>query len=38
MLFENGQYRFYGLAKDYFLIDNYAFDTDALYLEYKLQM
>ncbi|MGJ0328187.1 restriction endonuclease subunit S [Aliarcobacter cryaerophilus] len=27
---ENGQYRFYTCAKDYFLIDNYAFDTDAL--------
>jgi type I restriction enzyme S subunit len=27
---ENGQYRFYTCAKDYFQIDNYAFDTDAL--------
>lgn len=27
---ENGQYRFYTCAKDYYLIDKYAFDTDAL--------
>lgn len=26
----NGQYRFYTCAKDYYYIDNYAFDTDAL--------
>ena len=27
---ERGQYRFYTCAKDYYLIDKYAFDTDAL--------
>jgi type I restriction enzyme S subunit len=27
---DNGQYRFYTCAKDYYLIDKYAFDTDAL--------
>ncbi|MCD4758748.1 MAG: restriction endonuclease subunit S [Arcobacteraceae bacterium] len=27
---EKGKYRFYTCAKDYYLIDNYAFDTDAL--------
>ena len=27
---ENGKYRFYTCAKDYYFIDNYAFDTDAL--------
>lgn len=27
---ENGQYRFYTCAKDYYFIDVYAFDTDAL--------
>jgi type I restriction enzyme S subunit len=27
---ENGEYRFYTCAKDYFRIDSYAFDTDAL--------
>lgn len=27
---ENGQYRFYTCAKDHYLIDKYAFDTDAL--------
>ena len=27
---ENGQYRFYTCAKEYYLIDKYAFDTDAL--------
>ena len=27
---ENGQYRFYTCAKDYYYIDKYAFDTEAL--------
>lgn len=27
---ENGQYRFYTCAKDYYFIDKYAFDTEAL--------
>lgn len=27
---ENGKYRFYTCAKDYYRIDNYAFDTEAL--------
>jgi type I restriction enzyme S subunit len=27
---EKGKYRFYTCAKDYYLIDDYAFDTDAL--------
>ena len=27
---ENGQYRFYTCAKDYYYIDEYAFDTEAL--------
>ncbi|MGI9256550.1 MAG: restriction endonuclease subunit S, partial [Salinispira sp.] len=27
---ENGRYRFYTCAKDYYFINNYAFDTDAL--------
>jgi type I restriction enzyme S subunit len=27
---ENGEYRFYTCAKDYYLIDEYAFDTEAL--------
>jgi len=27
---EDGQYRFYTCAKDYYKIDNYAFDTEAL--------
>ena len=27
---ENGKYRFYTCAKDYYLIDDYAFDTEAL--------
>lgn len=27
---KNGQYRFYTCAKDYYLIDSYAFDTEAL--------
>ena len=27
---DNGKYRFYTCAKDFFLIDNYEFDTDAL--------
>ena len=27
---ENGKYRFYTCAQDYYFIDNYAFDTDAL--------
>ncbi|MCA8835860.1 MAG: restriction endonuclease subunit S [Proteobacteria bacterium] len=27
---ENGQYRFYTCAKNYYFIDDYAFDTDAL--------
>ena len=27
---ENGEYRFYTCAKDYYLIDKYAFDTEAL--------
>ncbi len=27
---ENGQYRFYTCAKNYYFIDNYAFDTEAL--------
>lgn len=27
---ENGKYRFYTCAKDYYFIDDYAFDTDAL--------
>ena len=26
----NGEYRFYTCAKEYYRIDNYAFDTDAL--------
>ena len=27
---ENGKYRFYTCAKDYYKINEYAFDTDAL--------
>ncbi|GMO38144.1 MAG: restriction endonuclease subunit S [Termitinemataceae bacterium] len=27
---ENGKYRFYTCAKDYYLIDDYAFDTEAI--------
>lgn len=29
-MIENGEYRFYTCAKEYYRIDNYAFDTDAL--------
>jgi type I restriction enzyme S subunit len=29
-MIENGQYRFYTCAKDFYFIDNYAFETDAL--------
>lgn len=29
-MIENGKYRFYTCAKDFYYIDNYAFDTDAL--------
>lgn len=29
-MIENGQYRFYTCAKNYYFIDNYAFDTEAL--------
>ena len=27
---QDGEYRFYTCAKDYYLIDKYAFDTEAL--------